>query len=209
MTIWLILDIMLICVIANDDYPMLFLKYLTNQVWIIGIMPKILIWLMLLTCFFCPSDLDLPSSEKLFVLTITSFLTFGVLQAGVLTTFFALLCFDSSMFEIMITQQDHKISTVVLWNHIRHVTPVFLHLIVLCALQAGSKKIIDPLNIKWLISIGIGFFCVTLGLLHVTVSCDSELYMYKHGNESIDWNCRLVFLSTVACTITYFLYGVL
>lgn len=207
--IWLTLDVMLIYLIATDDHPMLALRYLTNQVWLIGIIPKALLWVMLTLAVVYHDQLETYLWRLLVLLTLVSFLIFGVLQAGVLITFFVLLCFDSSMFQAMVMAQDHNLATVVLWNHIRHVTPVFLHLIVLYAMKDVTSSVLEPLKIKHVLSFGICICAVVLGVTHLFVSCDSKLYMYEHGNDTIDTNCRIVFMTTTLFAISYFVYAVL
>lgn len=214
---WFSLDVAVIVVNVERDELGMFMAYLTNQVWSFGVFTK-----ALLAC-----SLVLNYREKeLFALSWLStaaFILLGILQLGVLFAFFWLLLSDDKILNDMITPATNStqpgqelatsdgvtMGTIVFWNHMRHVSPVILHLAGVLSLRGYISRTLSApgaLLREKTLSVLLLVLPIVAGLSHSAIFDDKQLY--KYGDEEIGSKCQLAFgLSAVVGTV-YFMRGV-
>ena len=187
-------------------------RYLTNQVWIVGIVSKIFIVLELLR--WRKSE-DQERVSLAGWCTSLLFLVLGCAQFGILAAFFLLVWLDSTLLDKMLENQQHTLAEIIAWNHLRHVTVCFLHIVTLWSLRhylSRNAETSQPIRLlsKGECTLNFSVFCALLlvmplaiGLLHSLFFDDKELY--KFGSTDIGSKCQFAFAVFSVAAGIYFL----
>lgn len=191
--IWIATDVLVIAVEKDDD---IMFEYLTNQVWLLSLPLKLLLLFFLGMWSNSHGIFELYSTWHVF--TATYFVSLGVCQAGVLGGFFTLVLIDPSLLSNMLDQQEATIGEIIAWNHLRHVTTVFLHLAIAWSLRHYLKQ-----NARSSLS-RIIFYAVPpiIGLVHHAVFDDQKLY--KYGSSEVGTGCSVAYGAFSVLAAFYF-----
>lgn len=213
--VWWIVDV----IVIYEEYSEAskFIYYLTNEIWILGFVSRCLItfkfvykWSFGIWCKKYDNNLPLTFDACNAIV----FLSYGVGISGVFGAFFLLSYLDDRLLSTLACQttnlnnstasdwgKEHTIGELIIWNHLRHVTVIFLHLALLWStrkyLTSTCVRFIDLNNghsVSALIMIVVTVLSVpsTIGLVHMIFTDDQALY--KYGSTEVGQQCTLAFL---------------
>jgi hypothetical protein len=202
MAIWLGLDGVVVGVSVVHDSS--FFRYLTNQVWTLGVVSKLVL---------CVDMLKLGTREirltGLTWFTVTLFLLFGIMQGAVFVTFFVLVTLDDKILDEARTDQRHTLAEIVVWNNLRHVTPVLMHLAMTRSLRGYIASVTwcgyptwwGESNDAGKYTLALTATSLILGLIHTAIFDDAQLYRY--ADPKVGARCQLVFGLTCAVSSVF------
>jgi hypothetical protein len=110
-----------------------------------------------------------------------------------------------------IVAEGVAISDVLIWNHLRHVTVCFLHLLIYIserrfisrvANECLRLKTTDPLDLMFAYVIIIP---VVIGVLHSCFFDDSHIYRFQES--AVGRHCMIAFGLSVVVASAYYVYG--
>jgi hypothetical protein len=202
--IWAMLDIAVVYSFTADEDAISWSLWLTNQVWLFMLISKFLLVVGRIKVDYFHSSDELAIALWFMC---ASFVAAGCAQAGVMTTFFVLSYQDCTLIA-GIVEDGHSISDVLIWNHLRHVTVCFLHLLVYFSERRFISRVANE-------CLGPGrlyrFFWtavsvpIVLGLLHSWTSDDQKVYRYR--DSAVGVRCMICYGVTVLIAATYYTYG--
>jgi hypothetical protein len=204
--VWLCIDLVVISQADSNT-----MAYLTNQVWVLGMAVRY--GLVAVAFARSCSDKTFQSVERV----LASFwLIFGAAQWGVMLTFFTLVLVDDGTLDNLINEEGHSPSTIMVWNHARHVTPVILHTIITwekrtwlqanthihCVPQTeyGPAQHFPTFLTYW----GTLFIPILVGGVHTLFFDDRDIYQYR-ANATRGW-CALSFVFVSCIAAKYLMY---
>ena len=203
--VWFGIDLAVVC--TADKHTM---DYLTNQVWLLGLVIRFGL-VVLAILHKCQEKVY----EK-FARALASFwLIFGAAQWGVMLTFFTLVLIDDGTLDNLINEEGYSPSTVMVWNHARHVTPVILHTIITwekrswlqrnthrkCLVQPHTVEIHCPTMLTYW---GTLIIPLLLGAVHTLFFDDRDIYQYR-ASATRGW-CALSFVFVSCVAAKYLMY---
>jgi hypothetical protein len=206
LVLWGLLDLcVLIEIIIEEDTNAAPYEYLTNQVWISVFVVKIF---FVVALFRHKTGYEDKAQIRKLWYIVASFLAAGAAQAGIMMTFFVLAYQDCTLLSGMV-QQGVAISDVMIWNHLRHVTVCFLHLLV----YIGERRFITRItydNSRKDYSVNSLFAYVvltplTLGFVHSIFFDDQRIYRYQ--DKMVGLHCMFAFGLAVIVAGSYYVYG--
>ena len=191
---WFLTDIM---VVVSNTSGWEIALYLTNQVWAFGVITRVVVFGEV--CKLTHPELTLDDYSWL---ASMMFLLLGILQIGVFFTFSILLLFDGTIIDHAVN--DNRAAVVVVWNDVRHILPVVMHLVLLLFMRAYFATNILRCAPWWwgerldrtkmaLLLWAVPMF---LGLFHAAFTDDEELYMFT--DAAVGARCQLGF-AMAAC----------
>lgn len=207
---WFVLDTIILVVALQSDDLKAEGVYFTTQVWIFGIFSKfafILVYrLENQRVHSSTTTIEWISTNKAFI----CFRLYGTLQTAVLFTFFALLAMDSTI--LTYAMEEHNVSVIISWNHLRHVTPVIFYMMIspfLSAYLSSRMQITGKTFDTNRFRLALTVICSSLflGALHHVFFDDAEIYMYKGGHRNVGRNCIFTFIISVVLSTLYYTYG--
>jgi hypothetical protein len=184
--VWLVLDA-IACAKADTGT----MSYLTNQVWVFGMCVRAGI---VATAFAeaCKEGCCVQVSRVLG----SMWLVVGAAQWGIMFTFFLLLAIDSGPMNYFIRNQGYTETQVMLWNHGRHVTPVFLHTLLSWEKQRWVRfmtRTEEEFKPTVLTFWGTIVIPLVIGGSHMAMFDDKTLYHYDESRTT-GW-CALCFVA--------------
>ena len=208
---WIISDAIVAFVLGETDDH--WWKFLTNQVWVFGILSKLCLCYVIIARG--ADSLSITFQDKL---AVVLFLLLGALQLGVIIAFFVLLALDSTILDTMLTNQTLTLAEIILGNHARHVLPVMLHFVLCISLRFYISVTVNTIvrydcetETKDESILGRAWFAVLLlvgpsavGITHTLLFDDQQLY--KFGSKEIGSTCQLAFGLTAIIGSIYYLY---
>lgn len=201
---WLALDV---CVVYVDREDENMYRYLTNQVWLLALLSKLCLIIEVLRW---RREVDYENVSRFGWITSLLFLIVGCAQFGVLAAFFLLVWLDSSLLDNMLIT-EHTLAEIIAWNHLRHVTVCFVHLVIVWSMRhylSRNAETHHDVCCGW--SMNFCIFCGALigvplfiGLLHSAIFDDQELYRF--GSVDIGSKCQVAFSLFSLSAAIYFL----
>lgn len=179
------------------------MAYLTNQVWVMGMAVR----LSMVVAWFFNSSAHRPN------LHMALSIGWGVIGAAyfaVMITFFTLVAMDYSILDVA-TEKEHKpVALVIEWNHLRHVSPVILHILITFSCSRwyarGLEAVNDVKRCEGAAILRAVFYGtpLLLALLHSLCTDDKELYQYTRDITGI--YCQLIFAGTSLAASAWLYY---
>ncbi len=127
---WLSMDLAVIVKSAADSESDLF-SFLTNDVWLFGLVIRILMVVRYIVVAHASKQ---PQSETrcrecfdVDTALAISWIVLGSAQVGIFFTFFTLIGIDETILTHYAVDNHVKISTIIIWNSIRHSMPIMCH----------------------------------------------------------------------------------
>ena len=208
LAIWFVLDFGVIAAIyTQTDLNAAWYEYLTNQVWLTAFFVKI---------FFVVvrSNVSMPEDKMCHLKwwVVASFIAVGCAQAGVLITFFALTQQDDTLISDFV-HAGVAVADVMIWNHLRHVTVCFLHLLVYISERRYISRVANEcIGESWnsderlfaLFVVAVGA-PMLMGLVHVVLFDDKRIY--KFTDPMVGVRCMIFYGLSVVVSGVYFIYG--
>lgn len=209
--LWIVSDAIVAFVLQESDDG--WWKFLTNQVWVFGVVSKLC--LLYVVIARGADSLDITFQDKL---AVVLFLLLGALQLGVIIAFFVLLALDSTLLDTMLKDQTLTLAEIILGNHARHVMPVILHFVLCislrfyisvtvnavvrhdCETETKDESILGRAWLAVLLLVGPS----AIGIAHTLLFNDQQLY--KFGSKEIGSTCQLAFGLTAIVGSVYYLY---
>jgi hypothetical protein len=206
--LWFFLDsLVIVGMITQEDKNASAYEYLTNQVWAFVLFSKL--------CFvYALYNREDFSKDKTKIQTMwfmnANFVASGTAQAGIMMTFFVLAYQDCTLLTGIVAE-GVAISDVLIWNHLRHVTVCFLHLLIYIserrfisrvANECLRLKTTDPLDLMFAYVIIIP---VVIGVLHSCFFDDSHIYRFQES--AVGRHCMIAFGLSVVVASAYYVYG--
>jgi len=191
--VWLATDVL---VIVNADLETF--NFLTNQLWMFGLVARafaIVMWsLRMCSCrWICQGSDTYVYFEKLACWT---WLALGAAQWAVMFTFWLMIGIDYGPIDHFVDVKLYSPRKVMLWNHLRHVSPVLIHTMITWELRAWVHDFTRDSRAHVL-----GMPCLYVPLLaslmssaHLMFFDDQELYHYVHDSTP-KW-CIGMFIAT-------------
>lgn len=179
-------------------------KFLTNQVWAFGIVAKFS-FLFATWCVWEQSPIPQRDVRRFEVQSLL-FLVYGIMLNAVLMTFFLLIYSTKTLLDAALEDEKFTLSQIILWNHVRHVTPVVLHIVVLLLSRfqlRGSLGAIAP-RVVFFVTSAVS---ISAGLIHSQLFDDKLLY--KYGSTTVGQKCQLIFVITSLLTASGFVFVLL
>lgn len=203
-----VLDIGVVMVDKSDVHAT---EYLTNQTWMLCLLAKVLLSVELCKHRDRTGNCDCTSLRGW--LTTTLWLVVGAMQFGVLGAFFLLTYLDSTLLDDMLTNQEHTLAEIMIWNHARHVTVCFLHISITWSLRhylsANSETEYNCLCNS--VTTSYRLFCWVLvilpsllALIHWLIFDDQKLY--KYGSTDVGSKCQGAFALFALLSALYYVF---
>jgi hypothetical protein len=206
--IWGCLDVAVIYSFYNDDASgSAWHEYMTNQAWLYVTVVKNLFILMLI-CSSC--GFSMHKCRYIWWCGTVLFLSAGCAQAGILFTFFSLNFYDDTLIETL-HKSGYTLAEVMLWNHARHVTVCFLHLLVYFGERSFiGHMIYDNLAREVYPGTSLTVACAFLpawiiGIVHAILYDDYKIYMFTSYHLRL--GCMMVYALASLIAALYFVYG--
>lgn len=177
-------------------------KFLTNQVWMFGVVAK-LCFLYAVTHSADKVATDEGGNHHRGTVYSLFFLIYGVMLNAVLMTFFLLIYSTKTLLDAALDANKFTLSQILLWNHVRHVTPVVLHIIVVLIMRCHLRLSLANMSARG-VGIILAGVSVVMGLLHSMVFDDRTLY--KYGSTAVGQRCQLIFAVTSVATAAGFVF---
>lgn len=178
LAVWMLLDVCVLVVNHSDLLGMM--EYLTNQVWVVGVLVRLLLASRLR---FLPRHQE--ELETADWLASVSLVIWGAMQAGVLIAFFYLLGRDSNILDEMMQNQQYTIASIILM--------LLLSLrsyLTACIVSASGLQFSVHLPRARLAVLAL-VVPVACGVLHSLIWDDQKLYRY--GSANVGNQCQLAF----------------
>jgi hypothetical protein len=204
--VWVFLDVCVV-IIDRDDNNMY--RYLTNQVWCLAVLAKLV---LIAEMYKWNGEDTYEGVSQSGWISSLLFLVVGCAQFGVLGAFFLLVWLDSTMLDTMLAGQEHTIAEIIAWNHLRHVTVCFLHLAITWSLRhylSSNSEANYDICCGWKLTYGVFSGCtvsipLAIGLLHSAFFDDKKLYQF--GSVQVGSKCQLAYLLFAFLSSVYFLF---
>ena len=204
---WIFLDVGVVYSFSQDAEGAAWYEYMTNQVWIYVTVAK----LAFMLCLACASCHSRPRQNHPVVwCAVTVFVGAGCAQVGVLFTFFTLNFYDDTLLDTM-HRLGHSLAAVILWNHARHVTVCFLHLLVYFGERRfighvlhddlGQDRSLQP-AVALAVAVGTAW---GIGIAHTFFFNDYEIYMFT--STALRGGCMVVYALSSLVAGMYFVHG--
>jgi len=206
--IWILLDAAVVYSFVTDDSSTsAWYEYMTNQTWMYVTCVKVA-FMALLLCTFRGYGVRDYRSVRWIVSVL--FLSAGCAQVGVLFTFFSLNYYDDTLIDTL-HKSGYTMAEVMLWNHARHVTVCFLHLLV----YFGERSLIGHIIYDNLgedvypgpsAAVTMAFLPAwVIGIVHAAIYDDYRIYMFT--SYTLRLGCMVVYALASLLSALYFVYG--
>ena len=130
---WFSIDVAVITKAITASESNLF-SFLTNDCWIAGLVLRLLMVVRYFVISCSEQHRGTHSHEKssggfpdVDTVLATCWLILGSAQVGIFFTFFTLVGIDETILNHYVVKENVKLSSVVIWNSLRHSCPVMLH----------------------------------------------------------------------------------
>ena len=234
LTLALILDA---CVIVtelqwDENDVRNFAMYLTNQVFFFGLLSKLLM-VVYMMCYsyklrvnklFVDKSIEYRASDTcgnvFVVLVFLAFFAYGACLWGVYGAFFILIYMDDHLLQIKVCpgskSTTYQIGEVLIWNHIRHVFVLFLHMTLLHCLRRHLRFWYRMFTMRYQTNISTWFVSAVLACVsavgighlvcnHLNAQSDSTLYKYKQ--TTIGHSVVMTFAISCIAAIGYYVFS--
>jgi len=182
--VWLATDAVVIYQANNDT-----VLFLTGQVWIFSLVVR---FAVVVVAMLEAHGKDTDSTYSR--ITGPMWLVVGAAQWGVMITFFLLLIIDSGPMHHFIHVKNYSETEIMIWNHARHVTPVFLHALLSWEHQSWVRFTTRTENLarpSRLTVWGLLLIPATIGGVHLAAFNDQNMYHYDESRTTT-W-CAICF----------------
>ena len=180
---------------------------MTNQVWIYVTMAKVA-FMLCIACATCEAP-HRSCRSGVWWATV-GFVAAGCAQIGILFTFFTLNLYDDTLLDTLY-RQGHSLAAVVIWNHARHVTVCFLHLLVYFGERQfighvihddlGERRRLTP-PVALAVAVSVTW---AIGVMHAFFFNDYEIYMFE--STALRGGCMVVYALSSLVAGIYFVHG--
>lgn len=195
---WLLDGIVLTQSISSGEITENWFDYLTNEVFCFGILSKFLLSASLIMAILKQTHLDQRNFD---FVAYTLYASFGACLCGVYGAFFSLTYMNDSILAGYIDpgpngeEPQNTIGEVVLWNHVRHVLPLLLHVAILWSCRSRMQVAYLISNYNHRVASGFAMFLIpcAIGLEHLLRTDDKALY--KFTKTIVGTKCSIIFVT--------------
>lgn len=199
-----------------------FAEFLTNQVFLVGMFSKFLLLLYMIDFLntlakLAPKEVVIEVNptwlRSMFVGACFSvFLGYGACLCGVYGAFFMLVYLDDTLLSEMVcgnTENNYKVGEVLIWNHLRHVFVLFVHITLLWSLRRHmyfwyTEHFKGDTCAKTRFVMRVLIIPIIVGVVHKLTSNDESLY--KYHETTIGASVTLMF--AISCFLALFYYWI-